>query len=301
MEDSLVSVLENRPADCEILVVINRPYTDPYNLADEVCFIEAPRVSRLVDSINLGIAVSRAPIVHLLSCGLQVSDGWVERALEAMADPGVAAVAAVVVDQSDRIVSAGVRYHASGKVRRLSPKSISAEDSAMLSALADPDVPAAFYRKSALDVVGRLSGMVGDRLACVDLALALEHAGFRCVVEPRCRVYSASSAKIREGGFKRGWAAERLFWRWAPRSGWFRALPLHMIMVAMECGFSLPRPAALTQLMGRLVGSLQISAHRRHWRSLEQMREQTATSSVPPLDAPHFLTRSKRGDKTRAA
>jgi len=240
----------------------------------------------------------------LLTCGLEVSEGWADQAMEALADPSVAAVVPVVLDRSlpDRVVSAGVRYLASGKVRRLSPKSIASRNNAMLPALADPDVPAAFYRKSALDVVGRLSGMVGDRLACVDLALTLEHAGFRCLVEPRCRIYAASSAKAREGGFSRGWAAERLFWRWAPRSGWFRALSLHMLMVALECGFSLPRPMALTQLMGRLVGSLQISAHRRHWQSLEQIRKQTQDDEpVPPIEPPHFLTRTKHGVKTRAA
>ena len=42
LEDTLVSVLENRPVDCQIVVVLNRPYDDPYDLKDEVCFVEAP-------------------------------------------------------------------------------------------------------------------------------------------------------------------------------------------------------------------------------------------------------------------
>jgi len=44
LDDTLVSVLENRPAHCEILVVHNEPYDDPYQLSNEVCFIEAWRV-----------------------------------------------------------------------------------------------------------------------------------------------------------------------------------------------------------------------------------------------------------------
>ena len=35
LEDTLVSVLENRPADCQIVVVLNQPYDDPYDLKDE--------------------------------------------------------------------------------------------------------------------------------------------------------------------------------------------------------------------------------------------------------------------------
>ncbi len=60
LDDTLVSVLQNRPDDCEILVVHNRPYDDPYELSDEVRFVEARRGSRLVDCLNVGIAASRA-------------------------------------------------------------------------------------------------------------------------------------------------------------------------------------------------------------------------------------------------
>ena len=45
LESTLVSVLENRPRDCEVIVVSNRKYDDPYSLAGEVTFIEADRRS----------------------------------------------------------------------------------------------------------------------------------------------------------------------------------------------------------------------------------------------------------------
>ena len=41
LDDTLLSVLENRPARCEIVVVHNRPYHDPYHLCEEVRFIQA--------------------------------------------------------------------------------------------------------------------------------------------------------------------------------------------------------------------------------------------------------------------
>ena len=41
LDDTLVSVLENRPANCEIIVVHTEPYDDPYDLAGEVRFLEA--------------------------------------------------------------------------------------------------------------------------------------------------------------------------------------------------------------------------------------------------------------------
>jgi len=37
---TLVSVLQHRPADCEVLVIHNEPYDDPYALGHEVRFVE---------------------------------------------------------------------------------------------------------------------------------------------------------------------------------------------------------------------------------------------------------------------
>ena len=39
-EETLVSVLENRPERSEVVVVTNRPYDDPYALRGEVAFVE---------------------------------------------------------------------------------------------------------------------------------------------------------------------------------------------------------------------------------------------------------------------
>ena len=290
MEDALVSVLENRPADCEILVVLNEPYDDPYHLQDEVCFIEAPRQSRLVDIINLGIAVSRAPLVHLLACGVEVGAAWAEQALGHFADPTVAAVVPWVRDRREpqQVVSAGAAYDRCGRVRKLAAAS---EDDApaQLDAVVDPDLPVAFYRKSALDRVGRFSRKTGERLSCVDAAIAMEHAGFRCVVEPHCATYAAETPRRRESAFSRGWAAERLFWRWAPHKGWLASLPLHLWMVVRQCAAGLPRLATFMELLGRILGAMQVREHCSHWQSLRNRRRDDPAS--PLTQGPHSASR----------
>ena len=58
LEDTLISVLENRPADCQIVVVLNEPYNDPYQLSGEVCFIQAAAGSSFADTLNLGVVAS---------------------------------------------------------------------------------------------------------------------------------------------------------------------------------------------------------------------------------------------------
>ena len=93
LEDTLVSVLENRPNDCEVLAVLAQPYDNPYKLDDEVCFCRAADGTGLAELMNLGIATSRAPVVHLLTCGAEVREGWADVAMAHFRDPQVASVA----------------------------------------------------------------------------------------------------------------------------------------------------------------------------------------------------------------
>ena len=43
LETTLVSVLERRPEACEVFVVLNVPYHDPYHLQGEIQILQAPR------------------------------------------------------------------------------------------------------------------------------------------------------------------------------------------------------------------------------------------------------------------
>ena len=89
LEDTLVSVLENRPADCEIIVVLAVPYTDPWSIGDEVRFVQAPAAATVVDCVNVGMASSFGEIAHVLRSGWRATDGWADAALAPPADAGV--------------------------------------------------------------------------------------------------------------------------------------------------------------------------------------------------------------------
>ncbi len=55
-EGTLVSVLENRPADCEIIVALSQPYADPYDLKDEVRFVAPLGRGSATATINAALA-----------------------------------------------------------------------------------------------------------------------------------------------------------------------------------------------------------------------------------------------------
>jgi hypothetical protein len=300
MEDTLVSVLENRPDDCEVIVVHNRSYDDPYDLKDEVRFVEAPAGSRLVESVNLGLAVSRAPLVHLLCCGVLASEGWVEVALAQFRNATVAAVIPLVVNAGapQRIVAAGSLYQPWGRIRRLA-RHFSENKMPPEDVLIDPVCPTAFYRKAPLAKLGWFSDRAGQWLAGVDMNLALRQAGLRCVLEPQCRLRAASAGCFTPDAYRSSWAAERLFWAWLPSNHRFGCLVLHGLLVALECGCRLPWPGSIAGLAGRMVGGLTVTLGGR--RQFSATPQPAAGASTKVSEGPHFRFTQEGGRRTADA
>lgn len=295
LEETLLSVLENRPEQSEILVVLGRRYDDPYQLGDEVRFVQAPPRAGLVGCLNLGIGMSRAEIVHVLACGTEVTDGWADWALSHFGDPQVACVAPLVLDSRTpgRVIAAGSDYLRGGSLQWLRPAPSVAELPAEPMPVLGPHTAAAFYRKSALERVGCFEAEAGDRLALVDMALLLKHAGFEALSDPHCQVRLSPAARDRAGAFRRAWDAERLFWRWASVHGWGGSLASHVATLTTEGMRGALRPSLLPWMAGRLMGGLSIGSHRRCRRRLRQAAE--AVSATGAHGAPHFA-----GDAARS-
>jgi hypothetical protein len=256
LDDTLVSVLENRPANCEILVFHNRPYHDPYELAGEVRFFEVDSRTTLADCLNLALRASRSPVVHVVTCGVEVFPGWADAAMRHFRDPEVAAVAAVVVDRDDcrKVVSAGLGYRAEGEARRLGQGGAVDEVEPDQDGLCGPDLLAAFYCKSTLQEVGGFSRFASDTLTGIDAWLAVRRAGFRCVLEPGCRAKVDAASIKEQPRFRLGHDSERLFWRWASTHGWARSLLGHAALTAGECVLGLWRVQMAVHLAGRAWG-----------------------------------------------
>ncbi len=255
LEGTLLSVLENRPADCEIIVALNQAYADPYDLKGEVRFVEQQSGAPPITRLNRALAATRAPFVHLLASGCEVTEGWTEPALSRFGDRQVASVGPLIMDALDRerIYAVGVRYRPGGArvlVGRGLTQITPATESAVLGACGF----AAFYRKAALDFVGGPSCQLGPRQADVDLALVFQQAGFGFALEPRSRVFAAPEADAAETPFAKALHEERLFWRNLPDRSRAKALAAHAGLVALEALSSIARPRMLTQLAAARLG-----------------------------------------------
>ena len=309
-EETLVSVLQNRPDDCEIIVPHALPYDDPYRLEAEVRFLHVADAAGLVELVNAAIDQAEGDVIHTLACGVVVEDGWTSRVLAHFADPQVGAVAPLIVqaDQLTRIQSLGVGYANGGLPLRVGHNQPLPRRHKLANQIVGPSLAAGFFARELLDALGGFSDAVGDELADIDLALSLAELGFRTVSELECKLLARSDLDVarRSGALSQGRHLERLFLRHAAARGGIWAVLAHPLAIASDTWRELPRLSAALQLIGRALGSWEfgtIHAYKQrmadaadylaHEPTLEDAR-QLLEAETPPAKAPLLQPVSRR-------
>jgi hypothetical protein len=261
-EDTLVSVLENQPERSEVVVVTNQPYDDPYDLRREVAFVDAPTSASLLECFAVGLTASRAPIVHLIDAGIEATAGWADPALARFHDRDVATVAPLIADRFQRqtILSAGLRYTRAGAITTIAAgkrtDAFRFDDRVLTAA----ELGATFYRREALAEVESIADFGCDRAAAVELALALQNAGYHSVSEPGCLVLANRKHFARRGGWRAGVASEQLYRRAAASQDIQQSRLAHAALVATEA-IQIPlRPWLLGQLAGRFGAAVGVGS-----------------------------------------
>jgi GT2 family glycosyltransferase len=303
LEGTLVSVLENRPADCEVFVALDRPYADPYDLRGEVHFVTAGKRLPLIGAVNQALATTRAHFVHLLSSGCCVSEGWTEPALARFGNRRVAAVAPVVfdVEEPTRILAAGLGYRPSGC--RVLIAQGQTEPPAAPPELIGACGFAAFYRRTALELVGRLSPQLGLAQADVDVALSLATAGMTAVIEPDSRVLANREVEaVEEAPFRQSLHEERLFWRNLPSSNRGFAIAAHLGRATWDVARCFPRPSLVQRLAGRALACCQLGSYVRRSAALDALRQHGAapSESRPGTRVDHSHQQPSRSQSSQA-
>jgi hypothetical protein len=284
LESGLVSILENRPDDCEVVIVLNSAYDDPYALDGEVEFVKAPEHASLATCLNQGIAASHGELILLLGCGVELTSHGVSAAIEQFDNPQVGAVAPLLLDgaeDDDRVLCTGLEYGVGG-VRRLRQAGLAVQAvPAEVCRVMAPSLWGAFYRRAALEQVGMpFDSQLGSRF-----------------------VPTAAQENL-QPTFATGRRAEMLFWRYAPTWGWRRALAAHAACWLRDVRTALINPRGVLQLVGRMSALGAIPGCTRHWHVLAQLAgrapEPAAVgSTVRRVDRAH--RRSRAGTPTSRA
>ena len=98
LEETLVGVLQHRPDDSEVLVVHDGRYEDPYELADEVQFIEAAGFRSMAEAANLAMEHSTGLVLHFLASGVLVDAQWTDDVLQGFEDADIVAATPLLLE-----------------------------------------------------------------------------------------------------------------------------------------------------------------------------------------------------------
>ncbi len=282
LEATLVSVLENRPAGCEVLVALTRPYADPYDLKDEVRFLPPARRANAVSALNTAIARAQSPIVHVLAAGCLVREGWTEAAVSQFSDNRLASVVPWVWNAEDptRLLATGIGYHRSGRRHLIGLDQ--GEGFEPPATVIGPALFAAFYRKSVLEFLGGFSPKLTLRQADADLVLAMRRAGLKTAVVRGAGILAPDNIDARRGAWAEALSEERLFWRNLERVS-LGTLLSHAMHAAWDSLRELPSPSAVLRLAGRGWANLEWRSHARRRRQLTEVAAHTtpAATSAP--------------------
>ena len=287
-EDTLAAVLQNRPSGCEVVVALAQTYDDPYGLGDEVTFVASGNTvgNDLVSLANAGIAAASAPIVEVVPCGLQVTEGWTSAALLHFAEHDIAAVAPVIVSnqQAQRVLSAGVNF-TTGGARQLAQagKKYKVSDLVQTRPLAAP-LAGGFFRKSVVMALGGFDATLGEHGADLDFALCAAELALRTECEPTSMITTDRVASD-DGSLSAGRELEQLFWRHLPAEERATRTRQHYLRCAAELGYGLVQPWWLAHAAGRAAGWL---GSLRNSGTADRIAK--AQAHLAELDAPQILS-----------
>lgn len=181
-ESTLVSVLQHLPDACEVIVPHAGNYDDPFELADEVRFVET--AAGVTNQIGEAAEVARGRFIHVIADGYRATQDWTDTAFDAFEQTDTGVVVPVVRNShSEDIVHAGwTRSRAKAcdligvGAETLAGKQLRSVEGGFLSA--------SFWRR---DLLRSLTGsFAGDNVveASMVYSLLARQAGWRCVCAP---------------------------------------------------------------------------------------------------------------------
>jgi GT2 family glycosyltransferase len=281
----LASVLRHAPPQVEILVVDDAsPDAAASAVAAEfpgVCVIRLPEQSGFCVAANAGICAVRHPIVELLNDDTEVKAGWAEAALAWFQNPGVGAVAPLVLRRPGggigevRIDSAGDRYYRGGVAGKHHRGNLLRTVNLAAHRVFGASGSSAFYRREAFLRVGGFPESFGAYFEDVDLSFRLHRAGFDIVHEPSSQVlhhvsasHGVTSRRLIEQQSRN---EERVFWRNLPGSALWKALPAHFAVLAGKAVRRWREGNIVPFLRGRVRAFAEIRELVNHRRKLERL------------------------------
>ena len=282
LEQTLISVLENRPVDSEIVVAHDGSYEDSYDLSDEVKFTEVngkPSVGRFLDRV---LSETDSEYVHTLLPGILAKPGWCDAIDQHFEDSRVGSICPIISDFQDdgKVKSVGIKADIffgrkvvgqNFRIEMLVEESISP---------LGPSIAAAFYRRSALEQIGQFS-LLDDASIDLEIALSLREVGFKTVIHSTSSLVAQSDAmEIDRNSIRAGMNSQRTIWRHVRGESVAKACAISFGAMLFEAVASFSRPSRFLNTIGRLESLSEINRHRAFHQLLQNARGPEASDSA---------------------
>jgi GT2 family glycosyltransferase len=294
LEICLASIARHRPSSVPIEVIVaddsSTDDTVPWLVHNhpDARIVRLARNGGFCQAANAGIAAARGTFIQLLNNDTEVTAGWIEAGLEPFADPAVGSVAPLVLIRSevDRVDSAGDGYTWTGwPYKRGHGQSVRLWESRSPHAVFGASASSAFYRATALRIVGGFDPAYGSYYEDVDLAFRLRWAGYGCIHTPRCKILHEVSATfdhtrpLLQRRIARN--AEFLFWTNLTTGRLLAAFLPHLGFLLLQAAWRLGRGRLRPLVEGKLDAL-------RAWRWLLVRRQDRARLARTAINRPHF-------------
>ena len=261
LEDTILSILENRDENVEVLVVTDGNYRDPYQLADaDVNFLTLSRESSIVDCLNAGAETAQGEIACFLFPGT-IWKSSPDEAVEAFRCKQVAAVVPGIADQkrNDRIFSSGVCGFPSGRIQNHRPG-----QPVPRHAVLAPHIAVAFFRLSALRQWGGLHPALSQQAAYIDFCFMAAQNGCQTVELAGCDFYGLPSQRAFLSLFEQAAESEKLYRLWRHRGDFRQNVREHGKLVRSEFLTNFPGLRMFRLMAGRISGRFSGDLERHH-------------------------------------
>lgn len=178
-EETLVSVLENRPPHSEVILACESGYSDPYDLGDEVELVTGSS-SRWTSLANLALRKSRGKLTNILTPGITVGADWQRDVCDLLSrcTDSVVGASPQIEYESNGTTTAGIKLTPCGRRRYLRAAHV-AESADGDDVVFGPCHQAGFFRRDDLLQAGGWNEAIDDEVADIELALRLRSRGFR--------------------------------------------------------------------------------------------------------------------------
>ncbi len=256
LENTLLSVLENRPESCQIVLACDQYYEDPYQLGDEVDFAIVDQANNWMHAANVGLQHSSNRYVHLMLPGVRASSDWCDAALEMLdnADASTAALIPRIVFDSATADCCGLGFTPGGRLVEVSNRQLAKRDVVIHSAYPGTG----FYRQDALLRIGGWEESIHPEIANLEMMLRFYALGKSAVFSDACSVFANSAKQLvatRNGNANHYMLArdiERLYLE-CGAMGCARS-SAHIGTVLQGVARSIPTGTMFSEVAGRLVG-----------------------------------------------